>query len=54
MSDGCRFHSLPVPAILGILFVYCRDLKSQNFPKSFEAIRISYCSMPESTRTLSN
>ena len=53
-SDARRFHSLPVPAVLGIPFAYCRDLKSQNFRKTFKAIRISYCSMPESTRILSN
>ena len=48
-SERRRFHSLPVPAIPGVPFAYCRYLDSKNFPKSLQAIRNPYCSMPEST-----
>ena len=47
-SDAHRFHSLPVPAVLGIPFVY---LYSQ---KISQVISHVYCSMPETTRLLSN
>jgi hypothetical protein len=31
-----RFHLLLVPAVLGILFVYCRDLYLKNFSSHFK------------------
>ena len=31
-----RLHSLLVPAVLGIPFVYCRDLYSKNFSSHFK------------------
>ena len=40
-SDTRWFHSLPVPAVLGIPFVYCRDLYSQKISQVISRYKAS-------------